>query len=146
MSSLPPSITILIIDDDENILEILGEAFKQYGLNVIKAKNGLDGWHLFKSQEPEIILTDIWMPGIDGEELSYRIRNHSPKAIIGLMTGGDTDMGMKLLNSGIANYFFRKPFAISYVCKSLIENSRPHEPSHEPAIEEYNHGWINYFK
>jgi len=126
VSSLPPFITILIIDDDENILEILVEAFKQYGLNVIKAKNGLDGWHLFKSQKPEIILTDIRMPGLDGIKLSKRIRHQSPHARIALMTGCDADIATELLNDGTVNYLFMKPFAVSSVYKSLIAAS--HEP------------------
>jgi len=113
--------SILIVDDDENILELLSEAFELCGLNVRKASNGLDGWHLFKRQKTDIVLTDIQMPGLDGEELSNRIRNHSPNVIIGAMTGCDASYSTNLLNAGIVDYFFMKPFSISYVCRLLTE-------------------------
>lgn len=112
--------SILIVDDDENILELLAEGFNWCGFNVFKVQDGLGGWRLFKSESIDIVLTDIYMPGLDGIELSSRIRNHSPHAIIAVMTGGDADIGRKLLNDGLADYFFTKPFAITSVCKTLL--------------------------
>ena len=112
--------SILIVDDDENILELLAEGFNWCGFNVFKAQDGLGGWRLFKSESIDIVLTDIYMPGLDGIELSSRIRNHSPHAIIAVMTGGDADIGRKLLNDGLADYYFTKPFAITSVCKTLL--------------------------
>ena len=112
--------SILIVDDEENILELLAEGFKLYGLNVIKAQDGLGAWQHFKSGSIDIVLTDIRMPGLNGIELSSRIRNHSPNTIIAVMTGGDAEIGKKLLNDGLADYFFTKPFAISSVCKTLL--------------------------
>lgn len=112
--------SILIVDDDEMILEILSKGFEMYGLNVFKAENGLDGWKFFKNKPVEIVLTDIRMPGLDGIELSKRIRNQSPHTKIALMTGGNADFATELLNDGTATYLFKKPFAINYVCKSLI--------------------------
>jgi len=116
--------SILIIDDDQYLLEVLVEAFKLYGLDVIKAKNGIDGWHLFESQPTDIVLTDINMPGLDGEELSYRIRDHSPDTVIAVMTGGFHDIGRKLFNDKIADYYFTKPFSISFACKAVTERLR----------------------
>lgn len=111
--------SILIVDDDEDILELLAEGFKLYGFNVIKTQDGLGAWQHFKSESIDIVLTDIRMPGLNGIELSSRIRNHSPHAIIAVMTGGDPYIGKRLLNDGIADYFFTKPFAISSACKTL---------------------------
>jgi len=116
--------SILIVDDEEMILEILSAGFRMYGLKVFKAENGLDGWHLFKKERIDITLTDIWMPGLDGIELSKRIRNQSPHTKIAVMTGGDADIAKKLLNDGTVNYHFRKPFDINYICKSLITKAQ----------------------
>lgn len=116
--------SILIVDDDEMILEILSKGFEMYGLNVFKAENGLDGWDLFKNEPIEIVLTDIRMPGLDGIELSKRIRNQAPQTIIAVMTGGDAKFATELLNDGTANYLFMKPFAISYICKNLIPEAQ----------------------
>ena len=60
------------------------------------------------------------MPGLDGMELSKRIRNQSPHTRIALMTGCDTHVATELLNDGTVNYLFKKPFAVSSVYKSLI--------------------------
>lgn len=109
----------LIIEDDEMILELLAEGFKNHGVTVFKADNGLEGWKIFKKKHVDIVLTDIWMPGLDGIELSRRIRNQSPYIIIAVMTGGDGDVATELLKDGTVNYLFTKPFALSYVCKSL---------------------------
>ena len=106
------------------ILDLLSEVFKKLGLNVFEAENGLDGWHLFEKECIDVVITDICMPGIDGIELSKRIRNQSPHIKIAVMTGGDADIATELLNDGTANYLFRKPFDISYVCKSLIPEAQ----------------------
>jgi DNA-binding response OmpR family regulator len=116
--------SILIVDDDEMILEILSKGFEMHGLKVYKAENGLDGWKLFKNKPVEIVLTDIQMPGLDGKELSRRIRNSSPHTKIAVMTGDDANIAKELLNDGTATYLFKKPFAISYVCKSLIAETQ----------------------
>ena len=130
MLVFPPSYndhtqSLLIVDDDKMILDLLSEVFsKMYHLKVFKAQNGLDGWDIFDKERIDIVLTDIWMPGIDGIELSKRIRNQSQDTIIAVMTGGDADIAKELLNDGTANFLFRKPFAISYICKSLLPEAQ----------------------
>ena len=116
--------SILIVDDDNMILDLLSELFKKLGLNVFKAENGLVGWNLFEKECIDIVITDICMPGLDGIELSKRIRNQSPHTKIAVMTGGTADIATELLNDGTANYLFRKPFDISYICKSLIPKAQ----------------------
>jgi DNA-binding NtrC family response regulator len=130
MLAIPPNLedrtqTILIVDDDKMILDLLSEAFtKMHDLKVFKAENGLDGLDLFEKEHIDIILTDIWMPGIDGIELSKRIRNMSPDTKIAVMTGGDADVAKELLNDGTVNFLFRKPFAIGAICKSLMAEAQ----------------------
>ena len=117
--------SILIVDDDKMILDLLSEVFtKMYDLKVFKAGNGLDGLDIFEKERIDIVLTDLCMPGIDGIELSKRIRNQSPDAKIAVMTGGDADIAKELLNDGTANFLFMKPFSVSSVCKSLIPEAQ----------------------
>ena len=117
--------SILIVDDNEMILDLLFEVFtNMYELKVFKAENGLDGWDIFDKERIDIVLTDICMPGIDGIELSKRIRNQSPDTKIALMTGGDADIAKELLNHGTVDFLFMKPFSVSSVCRSLIPEAQ----------------------
>lgn len=116
--------SILIVDDNKIFLELLVVVFQMYGLKVYKADNGFKAWELFKNETIDIVLTDIQMPGLDGAELSCWIRDQSPHKKIAVMTGGDADVALQLLNKGIANYFFSKPFSLRFVCKSLLAEAQ----------------------
>ena len=109
--------SILIVDDNDMLLELLANGFEMFGFNVRKADNGLDAWNLFNSEPVDIVLTDIQMPGLDGIELSKRIRNQSPHTKVALMTGGQTDAAEELLKDETVNYLFKKPFSLSFVGK-----------------------------
>ena len=116
-----PTKSILIIEDNDMLLKLLAKTFEVFGMNVIEAENGLDGWKLFNSQDIDVVLTDIRMPGLDGIELSRRIRNASPDTTIAIMTGVDNDVAHNLLTDGIADHLFVKPFSLSSVCKILTD-------------------------
>jgi len=114
----PPK-SVLIVDDDGMIVELLSIGFQAFGFNVFTATNGLDAWELFNSERIDLILTDYQMPGMNGKELSQRIRHKSPSAKIAVMTGGVTEPAQKLLNDGIVDHFFPKPFNLKTVCSIL---------------------------
>lgn len=116
--------SILIVDDNDIILDLLAEGFEMVGLHVFKAENGLDGWNLFNREEIDIVLTDIRMPYLNGLELSHLIRNVSPNTTIALITGGDGEIAAKLVKDGTADYFFTKPFDLNFVCRSLITEAQ----------------------
>lgn len=113
--------SILVVDDDKIILDVLAKGFKFYGLKVFKAENAVDGLNLFLKERTDIVLTDIRMPGdFDGAELARRIRIQFPETIIAVITGGDGEVGRLLLEKGIADHFFTKPCSINHICKTLI--------------------------
>ena len=114
------TLSILIVDDDKKILELLTLGFERYGLKVLTAENGSDALDLFKREHIDLVLTDIIMPGFNGKELARRIKNESPRTRIALMTGAEEEDMEELLNNGTADYFFLKPFDINYVCKTFI--------------------------
>jgi DNA-binding response OmpR family regulator len=112
--------SILIVDDDRIIVELLSVIFKKYGFMVFNAEDGLEAWNIFNNENIDVVLTDIRMPGLDGKELSYRIRNQSPFTKIAVMTGEESDVGAEILNDGTVDYFFLKPFDIKNVCEIFM--------------------------
>jgi DNA-binding response OmpR family regulator len=114
------AVSILIADDDDLILKLLTLGFEKFGIKVFTTYNGSDAWDLFKSEHIDLVLTDIRMPGFNGKELSRMIRNESPSTKIALMSGDESDGIAELLNNGTANYFFLKPFDITYICNILL--------------------------
>jgi len=76
------NIKILFVEDDdiarENAVEYLHEKFQE----VIEAKDGLEAWQLYMQHQPQIIITDIMMPKINGLELVERIRKNDKKTHI----------------------------------------------------------------
>jgi CheY-like chemotaxis protein len=81
--------TILLIDDDVNIRSVFGMALRDQGYRVLEADSGDSGYEMAREQLPDLILTDIAMPGGDGEQLLRNIRNNpdlSDKQVV-LITG-----------------------------------------------------------
>ena len=116
--------SILVVDDDSMLVELISLCFEKHGLWVFKAYNGLDAWNLFKIEKIDFVLTDLHMPGLNGRELSHRIRNQSPYAKIAIMTGGENGIAAELLKEGSVDYFFPKPFSIKGICKLLIAEAQ----------------------
>lgn len=120
LTSNDSSKSILIVDDDRIIVELLSVILKKYGFVVFNAEDGLEAWNIFNNENIDAVLTDIRMPGLDGRELSYRIREQAPITKIAVMTGEESDVGTELLNDGTADYFFLKPFDIMNVCEIFM--------------------------
>ena len=67
--------TILIIDDEADIREILSYNIKKEGFKVFTAENGMDGIELAKKQRPDLILLDVMMPEMDGIEVCEHLKS-----------------------------------------------------------------------
>lgn len=70
-------VSILIIDDEEDIRELLSYNLKKEGFNVMDAENGEKGIQLMKTNHPDLVLLDVMMPGMDGIEVCEAIRASS---------------------------------------------------------------------
>ena len=67
---------VLIVDDEEDVLQMLGKRLTASGYSVITATNGTDAIALAKSQHPDIIILDIIMPGMEGGEVAAELKEH----------------------------------------------------------------------
>jgi two-component system NtrC family sensor kinase len=100
---------ILIVDDEEIIVRLLSISLKSDGYETVCANSGSEGLEKFKSESPDIIVTDIKMPGMDGLELLKEIKKLDPDKEVIIVTGhGDIDSTITALQYG-ASDFINKP-------------------------------------
>lgn len=101
--------TILIIDDDVYIGQLLEEALQREGYRVLRAYSGTEALLLLSSKRPDLILLDLMLPGLSGEELLPKLRDIP---VIVLSAKADVGGKVQLLLSGAADYV-TKPFDMS---------------------------------
>ena len=79
---------VLVIDDDEEIHALVGHMLAGAGHKVEKALDGAEGLRLFGEHPPDLVLTDINMPGLDGHDVIAAIRVLHPEVPIIAVSGG----------------------------------------------------------
>lgn len=100
---------ILLIDDEPDILRVLSLSLKADGYKVYTAASGEEGLAVFKGKTPDIVITDIKMPGMDGIQVLRRVKEIDPETEVIIITGhGDIDSAIEALKYG-ASDFINKP-------------------------------------
>lgn len=100
---------ILLIDDEPDIVRVLSMSLRADGYEVVTAHSGEEGLNIFEKEEPEVVLTDIKMPGMDGIEVLRRIKESRDEPEVIIITGhGDIDSAIEALQLG-ASDFINKP-------------------------------------
>ncbi len=120
------AITILIIEDNEELLELLDNIFQSV-YTVVKTKNGDEGLKLAMEIKPDIILSDIMIPGMSGIELCKRVKSnldicHIPVVLLTARTAAESNL--EGLMAGADDYI-TKPFNTKILisrCNNLINN------------------------
>jgi CheY-like chemotaxis protein len=79
---------ILIIDDDELFRTMLGATLVHLGHTVAEAGNGAEGFKLFQRTNPDLVITDLVMPEMEGFEVLMNFKKYDPSAKIMVMSGG----------------------------------------------------------
>jgi two-component system, NtrC family, sensor kinase len=100
---------ILIVDDEEIIVKLLSMSLRSDGYETVTAFSGEQGLQVFNAESPDIVVTDIKMPGMDGLELLKKIKELDPEKEVIIVTGhGDIDSTIRALQYG-ASDFINKP-------------------------------------
>ena len=108
--NLLKTLKILIVEDESKIASLLKEAINEYFYSVIIAKDGEEGLKRFKTNKPDIVITDIMMPKINGLEMTIKIKELDELVpIIILSAHSDKEKLLKAIDIGINKYFI-KPF------------------------------------
>jgi two-component system, OmpR family, KDP operon response regulator KdpE len=102
---------ILVVDDERQITRMLRASLQSSGYEVLTANNGVEGLERFESGRPDLIVTDLAMPEMNGLELTQAIRRSDRTPII-VLSVRDTDaMKVKALDEGADDYL-TKPFSM----------------------------------
>jgi DNA-binding response OmpR family regulator len=103
--------TILIIEDDMTIHSLLKEALELHDFQTLSAYSGTEGKLLFEQNQVELILLDLMLPGMNGEDFLQEIRQKSIVPVIVISAKSDQDSKLELLTNGADDYI-TKPFDV----------------------------------
>ncbi|MDD3279719.1 MAG: response regulator [Lachnospiraceae bacterium] len=117
---------VVIIDDEAIIVEGLSRVIKweEYGCTLVgTAYDGIEGIQVIREQNPDIIFTDIAMPGMDGLQMIASIRVEHPDTMIAILTGyRDFDYAQTAIKLGV-NRFLLKPSNLSEIEETIVAMS-----------------------
>ncbi len=108
------AVSVLIVEDDRNISELLQMYLEKEGYSVTTAFDGGQGLQKFRAIGPDLVLLDVMMPVMDGWAVCKAIRNESQTPVIMLTAKGETDDKVAGLKSGADDYI-TKPFEMKEV-------------------------------
>lgn len=104
--------TILLAEDEADLATIVRDTLSMLDYRVLWARDGEQAWSLYREQHPDLLVTDVMMPRMDGFSLVRRVRAQDKRLpIIFLTARTDTDDVVSGLRMG-ANDYLRKPFAM----------------------------------
>lgn len=102
---------ILLIDDDDSLRRVMEFTLQEAGHTVLCAANGEEGLRRFAEEEPEIVITDIQMPGISGYEVLRQVKEQRPETVVIVITAFATvEKAVEAMKLGAFDYL-TKPFS-----------------------------------
>ncbi|MCA6061911.1 sigma-54-dependent Fis family transcriptional regulator [Thalassolituus sp. ST750PaO-4] len=128
---------LLVVEDDPRLREAIVDTLMLKGHEVCEAPNGVEAIAIVRSQNLDLVLSDINMPGMDGLELLQTIKQEHPWLPVVLMTAyGDVGQAVKAMQRG-ANDYLMKPFELQELDALLrpFNNDAPVADDSEPVCE-----------
>src|ERR1700674_4334212 len=102
-------IRVLVVDDDESHAEAVAESLERVGYECVVATSGAEGARRIEQGEPNLILTDLKMDGLDGLAILRKAKQELPDAEVVVITGhGDVKSAVEAMKAGAA-HFLQKP-------------------------------------
>lgn len=119
-------IHVLLVEDEEILSTIIKETLEQRGFRFSVARNGVEGWELFRSEKPDVCVVDVMMPRKDGYSLVEDIRRVDEWVpVIFLTAKSQTPDVLKGLTIGADDYM-KKPFSMEELILRLQKLTRKH--------------------
>ncbi|MEJ2222554.1 MAG: sigma-54 dependent transcriptional regulator [Desulfobacterales bacterium] len=111
--------SVLIVDDEQSIVQSLSGLLSDEGFDVSTAVNGYEALKAIDSESPDVVLLDIWMPGIDGIETLKEIKKYNPHIQVIIITGhGTIETAVKATKLGAFD-LVEKPLSIDKIILAI---------------------------
>lgn len=123
---------ILIVDDEPQILRMLRATLSANGYEVVSAGNGLEGFTAFEQSHPDLVITDMSMPVMDGLDLTREIRRVSKIPIVILSVRNMEPTKVEALDAGADDYV-TKPFTMPELLARVRAHLRRTSESEVPS-------------
>lgn len=119
--------SVLVVDDDPTTREVLQRYLTRAGLSVLEAADGVTALEVFRTGQPDLVVLDLMLPGMDGLDVCDRLRRHSQVPIMMLTALGSESDRVVGLEQGADDYVV-KPFSpreVTLRVQKLLERSLP---------------------
>ena len=117
---------LLVVDDDAMVLQTVCTIFQMYGFEVWSCRDGREAMALLEQRQPDVMLTDIRMPGMSGSDLLLHLRNAGYHFPVIVMTGyADMDAAVDAVKGGAFD-FIRKPYDPELLVQTVNRAVRHH--------------------
>ena len=102
--------TVLVVDDEPALRKLAEEILTMVGYQVLNAKNGSEAIEILATTKPDVVLSDVIMPQVDGYQLAQHIQENYPDIKVQLATGFSSDRHLVMKNDSLQNNLLYKPY------------------------------------
>ncbi len=114
--------TVLLIDNEPRVLDLVAQLFERHGWSAIRAPDGQKGIELYEQERPDLVMLDLEMPGIGGMRVLEVLRDRDPDATVIMLTGHeDISAAVEAMQLGAEN-FIAKPFEAKHLA-AIVERA-----------------------
>ncbi|WP_144721494.1 MtrAB system response regulator MtrA [Agrococcus jejuensis] len=126
--------TILVVDDDTALAEMIGIVLRAEGFDLEFCPDGIDALDRFRTVQPDLVLLDLMLPGLDGIQICQLIRAESGTPIIMLTAKGETTDVVRGLEAGADDYIV-KPFNPKELVARIRTRLRPGREPEQTTLQ-----------
>ncbi|MGH7780012.1 MAG: sigma-54-dependent transcriptional regulator [Candidatus Binataceae bacterium] len=127
MSASPLDFSILVVDDDPDMVSMLGDVLGDKGYRVLRAGSGADALQLVASEHPDLLISDLRMSGMTGHQLQAQLKSATPELPVVIITAfGSIQTAIESMRLGAFDYI-TKPFSndeLTLVVERALEDRR----------------------
>jgi two-component system, NtrC family, response regulator PilR len=131
--------TILVVDDEPNIIEVLEIVLQDEGMEVLKSNSGFEALTLLHERDVDLVISDIRMPDVSGVELLREVKEFSPDTAFIMITAfASTETAIEALQHGAFDYI-TKPFRMEElrsIVHSALDQKKNRKPQAVPSTDE----------